>query len=170
MRSLDSYVLYDDETPEDVDLFCSTPIRGCKVKVPHELPFSFLFSEKEYRRDLNVKPVFNPKKISKLSFGILELYGNWNYTPCSEDINVSTEQINEMKQFFKDYKILFAGVWECVLDSSVLSDYFRGIISFSELLKEFEFYEDFKDEMDDIEDVEELTEFVRESRLFNMWD
>lgn len=167
MRSLDSYTLLNNETPEDIDLFCSTSIRGCKVKVPHELPFSFLFSEKEYRRDLNVKPVFNPKKISKSSFGILELYGEWKYTPCPEDTNVSTIQINEMKQFFKNYKVLFAGVWESILYSNALSDYFREIIPFSELLKEFEFYEDCRKELSDIDNIEK---FVRENKLFNMWD
>ena len=75
-----------------------------------------------------------------------------------------------MSQFFKEYKVLFAGVWEGVLYDGAVLDYFRGIIHFSELMKEFDFYDEYKKEMAKLNSVSELEKFVRKHNLFNMWD
>ena len=74
-----------------------------------------------------------------------------------------------MKEFFKDYKTLFAAVWEGVIHPDVLYDYFRGTIDFKDVLIEFEFYKDYKEEMDKIITLNELTNFVRTNDLFNLW-
>ncbi|MCM1226187.1 MAG: hypothetical protein NC320_02020 [Clostridium sp.] len=162
--------IYYDETEEENDIFCMANLRGKDISIPHKLPFSFFFSERESSHAIRVKPVFNPNKISKSSFGTLELHGDWEYTPGPDDKNVSNKQIREMKQFFKKYKVLFAGVWESELYDGAVQDYFRGIISFSDLLTEFEFYEEYQEEMENITTIEGLEDFVRENNLFNMWD
>lgn len=164
-------VYYDEyETEEENDIFCMSNVRGCKVAVPHKLPFSFYFSTRESSHAIRVKPVFNPNKMSRSSFGTLELHGDWKYTPGPDDKNVSQKQIREMKQFFRDYKVLFAAVWEEELPEDEVEAFFRGTVSFAELLSEFYFYEDYKKEMNKIKTIEELEDFVREYRLFNMWD
>lgn len=155
---------------EENDIFCMSSLRGSKVVVPHKLPFSFFFSERESSHAIRVKPVFNPDKISKSSFGTLELHGDWKYTPGPDDKNVSQKQIQEMKNFFKKYKVLFAAVWESKLYDGDVQDYFRGLISFDELLTEFDFYENYKEDMDNIDNIEQLEEFVRKYNIFNMWD
>ena len=152
------------------DIFCMSDLRGKDIVIPHKMPFSFFFSEKESDRAINVKPVFNPDKISKSSFGTLELHGSWKYTPEPDDRNVPKKLIIEMVQFFKEYKVLFVGVWEGVLYDGAVIDYFRGIIDFPELLTEFDFYGEYKIEMNKLTTVADLEKFVRDNNLFNMWD
>lgn len=166
----DTVIYATDEIAVEHDIFCMANLRGKDICVPHKLPFSFFFSERESSHAIRVKPVFNPNKISKSSFGTLELHGNWEYTPGPDDKNVSNKQIREMKDFFKTYKVLFAAVWEGKLYDVAVQDYFRGVNSWQDLLAEFYFYEDYKSEMKKIMNVAELEAFVRENNLFNMWD
>lgn len=154
---------------EENDIFCMSNLRGKDIKI-EKLPFSFFFSERESSHAIRVKPVFNPNKISKSSFGTLELHGDWKYTPGPDDKNVSQKQIQEMKNFFKKYKVLFAAVWEGVLPEVPLQNYFQNYIDLSELITEFDFYESYKEDMDNIDNIEQLEEFVRKYNIFNMWD
>lgn len=155
--------------PED-DIFAMANVRGKDIAVPHKLPFSFYFSERESSHAIRVKPIFNPNRVSNSKFGSLELHGNWKYTPGPDDGNVSQKQIGEMKQFFKKYKVLFAAVWESQLYDGAVVDYLKGNTSFHELINELYFYDDYKPELDKINSVEQLEQFVRENRIFNMWD
>ncbi|MCM1232048.1 MAG: hypothetical protein NC489_18155 [Ruminococcus flavefaciens] len=166
----DTVIYATDEIAEEHDIFCMSNLRGNTIKVPHKLPFSFYFSARESSHAIRVKPVFNPNKISKSSFGTLELHGSWEYTPDPDDKNVSNKQIREMKDFFKTYKVLFAAVWEEELPDDALQDYFKGHILWQDLLGEFYFYEDYKSEMKQIKNIIELERFVRKNNLFNMWD
>ena len=157
-------------------LFEMSNIRGKFVKNPHKLNFSFYFSPKDavegkdICHGLRVKPIFNPEKMSIDKAGTLKLHGDWRYIPGEDDKNIGTKAIKEMKEFFRDYKILFAAVWEKELPQDSLYDYFRGTITFNEMLSEFEFYEDFKKELDSISSVEELTDFIDANDLFNVWE
>lgn len=171
-KLVENKIIYEDydETPEENDIFCMSNIRGNKVVVPHKLPFSFYFSERESSHAIRVKPVFNPNRMSKSSFGTLELHGDWKYTPGPDDKNVSAKQVGLMKQFFKKYKVIFAGVWEVEIPEDSVQDYFKGIISFHQFLQECYFYDDYQEEMDKIKTIEELETFVRENNIFNMWD
>lgn len=161
---------YDIETPAECDLFCLSSVRGNDICVPHKMPFSFYFSQKEFTMEFNVKPLFNLDKIIPMEFGTLKMYDDWEYIPGPNDKDVSEEQINEMKNFFKKFKILFAGVWEVEIPENALSDYLRGYSNFQGLLKECYFYDDYKIEMDSIETIEEFEQFIRDNNIFNMWD
>ena len=157
-------------------LFEMANVRGKNVRVPHKLDFSFTFTTKDSAesKDINhgfrVKPVFNPEKVDYQDVGTLKMFGDWSYTPGKNDTNIKAKQIREMKAFFKEYKILFAAVWEKVLQQDAVQEYFRGIISLQELIQEFDFYNDYKEEMDEITTLNELYFFVKENNLFNTWD
>jgi hypothetical protein len=75
-----------------------------------------------------------------------------------------------MKDFFATYKILFAAVWEKVLQQDVVQDYFKGNLTLNEVIEEFDFYNDYKEELDMITDLEELQEFIEKNNLFNTWN
>ena len=53
------------------DIFCMSNLRGKDIVIPHKMPFSFFFSERESSHAIRVKPVFKPNKFSKSSFGTL---------------------------------------------------------------------------------------------------
>ncbi len=157
-------------------LFEMANVRGKTVKVPHKLDFSFTFTSKDCveGKDLNhgfrVKPVFNPEKVDYNDVGTLKMFDDWTYTPGKNDTNVKSKQIREMKAFFKEYKILFAAVWEKALQQDVVQDYFKGTTTLDELIQEFDFYNEYREEMDEINTVTELYFFIKENNLFNVWD
>ena len=87
-------------------LFEMANIRGKSVKIPHRLNFSFYFSpkdaveSKDICHGLRVKPLFDPEKMSIDKAGTLKLHGDWKYIPGSDDKNIGTKAIKEMKNFF----------------------------------------------------------------------
>jgi hypothetical protein len=153
----------------DEDIFCMANVRGRYVKVPHPLKFSFFFSPK-VGHGIRVKPVFNPDKITRDTVGNLWIHGAYKYTRSKVDKHVTEDQANEMKQFFRDYKVLFAAVWESVLDQNDLLYYFNGSLSFKDMLTRFADYESHKDDLKDVNDCKSLETYVRESEWFNMND
>lgn len=164
-------------------LFEMSNIRGKQVRNPHNLPFSFYFStkdtveSKDLKHGLRVKPLFNPEKMSIHLAGSLKLHGDWKFIPGTEDTNIDSKKIIDMKKFFKEHKILFAAVWEKQLPTDALYDYFRGLIDFDGMLQEFEFYDEYKDvelennkALKDIRSLDELEQFIKRYNLFNTWD
>lgn len=157
-------------------IFAMANIRGKHVKVPGRLDFSFFFSPKdvtegkEITHGLRVKPIFNPEKMSLDMAGTLKLHGDWEYIPGTNDKKVAAKDVRRMKAFFKEYKTLFAAVWEKALLPDSLYDYFRGTITFEEMLEDFDFYDELKEEIEDVNSLIELTDLVREYRLFNLWE
>ena len=75
------------------------------------------------------------------------------------------------RAFFKKYKVLFAAVWELVLDPPELQDYFRKLISFSGMLKEFHGIDkDVYEAIQSANNVIDLETIVRKLNAFNMND
>ena len=66
------------------------------------------------------------------------------------------------------YKVLFAAVWEEVLDSQYLQEYFSGYINFAELLSALD--EPMADLVEGAESLEDLKKIVRREKLFDMND
>ena len=157
-------------------LFEMANVRGKTVKTPHKLKFSFAFTTKDATegKDLvhsfRVKPVFNPEKISADKLGTMRMFGDYKYIPGPDDKDVDSRDIKEMKEFFIKYKVLFAAVWEKVLQQDVLQDYFKGNATFNVLIKEFDFYEEYKKELDKIKTVKDLYDFVKKNNLFNLYE
>lgn len=151
-------------------IFAMSNARGRYVVNPRQLPFSFYFSSgAEVRHAIRVKPSFNPEKLKVSQTGTLRLSGNWEYIPGPDDLNVPQKQIDEMKQFFRDYIVLFAAVWDEQMQDSVLEDYLMGRISFAEMLQDLEFYPEHKDALDQIQDVATLEAYCRDHNLVNLY-
>ena len=162
-------VVYSSKEHENI--LGMSNIVGKVVKNPNKLPFSFYFSQKgDNKHGIRVKPMFNPDKLSVRLCGNLELHSDWEYTPGPDDKNVSSKLVKQMKQFFRDYKVLFAAVWEEELQEYVLEDYLRGLCSWSDLISELEFYSDYSEELDRIQNCSQLEDFVRQNNIFSMND
>lgn len=152
------------------DIFAMANLRGKQIRVPYSLPFSFYFSERNSSYGIRVKPVFNPDRMHIEDAGNLELHGSWKFTPGRNDANVSSKSKKMMMDFFKTYKVLFAAVWEGEIQEDVVQDYFRGLISWDDMMSEFDCYTTYESEMMNISDVESLERFVRDNNIFNMND
>lgn len=150
-------------------IFCMANIRGDYVKVPHKLKFSFFFSPK-VGHGIRVKPLFNPKNINISDAGNLWIHGKYKYIPSKRDAKVDSKDVDEMKAFFRYYKVLFAAVWESVVNPNDVVYFFKGDISFSELLSRFYDYENRKRGLTDVSNCSELEEYVRKTKWFNMND
>lgn len=147
---------------------------GNSVKVD-DINFSFYFSDKFIASHaIRVKIIWNRNKMQSDLNGYLELHGNYKYI-SNNSKKISSKDVEHARLFFKKYKVLFAAVWECELDSNHVIDYLRGKINFKELLNGF-------DELENtitLEDWEliketnnlmELENVVRNYNLFNMND
>lgn len=154
------------------EIFAMSNVRGAKVKVTgRPLPFSFYFSTKEgMAHGIRVKPVFKPNKFTQSDAGVLLLHSNWEYIPNKNDKNVPARDIEEMKVFFRRYKVLFAAVWEFELPEDALQNFLTGNIYLPELLEEFYNYDEWKPFLSDVDSIESLEAAVREYGLFNMND
>lgn len=150
----------------DYDL-CLSNVVGKYVKVPHELKFSFNFSDQcGWGDDIRVRPEFNSKRLLTIYTGKLELHGDWKFTPGVNDRDVPEEDIEEMKAFFKEYIVLFCMVWDFQLDAYPVQAYFHGWFELCELIKEIDFY---SKEMDNISSIKELEEYCRKNGLVNFY-
>lgn len=159
-------IIYEDD-PDDI--FGMSNLRGKYVKTD-KIDFSFYFSMQKASHAIRVKVSFNDTKINESDFGVLELHGDWKFTPGRNDKDVSNKDIRNMKAFFVKYKVLFAAVWNREIYEGDVVEFFRKGITFSELLQEFNFYDEYEKEMKDIKNVAELEDFVRDNDIFNMWD
>lgn len=152
------------------DILCMSNVRGRYVVNPGKLPFSFYFSSGAgMPHSIRVKPVFNPDRLVSSLTGTLKLCDDWEYIPGKNDTGVSSKDINDMKEFFREYIVLFCAVWDEQLSDGVVEDYLRGDISFSDMLKDFDFYELHSSELDNIKSISELESFCRDNQLVNLY-
>ncbi|OUP73517.1 hypothetical protein B5F08_12770 [Anaeromassilibacillus sp. An172] len=151
-------------------IFAMSNIRGKYVKNPNQLLFSFYFSSGAgVKHGSIVKPVFNPEILIASRTVILKLYDNWEYIPGKDDINVNEKSIKEMKQFFKKYIVLLCLVWDEHMQDATLEDYCKGNISFIDMLKDLDFYQDYQLSLITITTVPDLDQFCRKNKLVNMY-
>lgn len=149
------------------NLFEMSNIVGKYVKLDN-VNFSFHFSSKDEvhdRHGIRVKICWNREHLTN-DKSVMYLHGNYNYVPCKNS-PADNNDINEAREFFKKYKVLFAAVWEKVMNADPLEDYLKGYLSFEDLLKEIEV--EFP-KNSSITNLEELEEVVRKNNLFNMND
>ena len=136
-----------------------------------DINFSFFFSDKsEVSHGIRAKVKWNREKLSGGSDGYFELHGDYPYV-SSKSIYVDESRISEARKFFRKYKVLFAAVWEFKLEQIPVQDYFRNLISFKDLLSEFEgISKQTYDKIQLANNVEELEDVVRKCKCFNMHD
>lgn len=153
----------------DNSVLCMSNVRGNKVRVQKNLPFSFYFSAQQGQHSIRVKPMFNPTKLRDDLVGTLKLCDDWEYIPGPDDKDVSNDDIQKMKKFFRKYLVLFAATWDRQLADGDVYDYLVGDSTLPELIETFDFYSDYAKELDDISGVVELEEFCRAHNLVNMY-
>lgn len=151
-------------------VLCMSNVRGNKVRVQKNLPFSFYFSASQGEHSIRVKPMFNPSKLKDNMAGTLKLCDDWEYIPGPDDKNVSAKDIAKMKSFFRRFLVLFAAAWERIVDDGDVYDYLVGDITLPELIEQFSFYDEYSEELDDITSVAELEQFCRDNDLVNLFD
>ena len=151
------------------DIFGMSNVRGKHIKVDDNVPFSFYYSPKNSIHVPRVKPVLNPDRINLQKSGTLKLCDDWEFVPGPDDKHVSKSLVENMKQFFRKYLILFLLVWDNHVDDPLLEDYFRGDISFEEFVSNIDFYEGRKDELNQIHSVDSLENYCRSNNLVNFY-
>ena len=81
-------------------VMCMSNVRGKKIRVQKNIPFSFYFSASQGNHDIRVKPMFNPTKLRDDLVGTLKLCDDWEYTPGANDTHASSKDVERMKKFF----------------------------------------------------------------------
>lgn len=148
-------------------------VRGKNV-VTDKINFSFYFSSKAgMSHGIRVKICWNPNRIGdNVIDGYMELHGDYEYISSPNPVNsCDSKDVKLARTFFKKYKVLFSAVWELVLDPPELQDYFRKLISFSDMLKEFHGIDkDVYEAIQFAKSLQELESIVRKTNAFNMND
>ena len=150
-------------------ILCMSNVRGRYVKNPGQLPFSFYFSAQDGQHSIRVKPSFNAEKLKLSQTGTLKLCDDWKYIPGKDDKAIDSQSIQNMKQFFRDYLVLFAAVWDEQIQDATIEDYFTGRIDFHTMIQDFDFYDEYKNELDRIDDIVSLERFCTENYLVNLY-
>jgi len=158
------------DTYEQDAILCMSNIRGKYVKNPGKLPFSFYFSANaDAGHTIRVKPVFNPDRMKFSATGTLKLCDDWEFVPGKDDKHVDSKAVQEMKNFFRRYLVLFCAVWDEQIDDGTVEDYFVGTIDFDDMVKQFDFYDEYSDDLDKIHTVENLESFCRDKNIVNFY-
>lgn len=158
-----------------ITLFEMSNIRGKFVKI-EDLDFSFYYSSKDNvnnQHGIRVKICWNREKIdASMIDGYLELHGDYKYKSSPHPtFKPDSVDIATARYFFKRYKVLFAAVWEKVLDENILSDYLRGTRNLKETIDYFENISDHDLELlKRAGGLKELEKIVRKYSIFNMND
>lgn len=148
-------------------------LRGNDIKLVTGLPFSFYISSKKAVHGLHAiraKILWNPSRMRSDSDGNLELHGDYEYTVGSHKYKPTAKELAAARAFFKKYKVLFAAIWECVVDDIDVFEYLKGNIDLGHLLATFDlpgknFYL-----VNHCTSIEELEQCVRKNKIFNMND
>ena len=143
-----------------------------------DINFSFHFSDKDevhLQHGIRVKINWNKDKSSSNFDGTLALHGDYRYTPSSHPKNnCTTSLLKEARNFFKKYKVLFAAVWEGILDPNFVHEYFKGEMSLYEVVAQLELPDDVYYKVNfnfiDYNNLTELENRVRKYGAFNMND
>lgn len=147
-------------------------LRGKDVKI-EDINFSIYFSPKQTdQHSIRIKVLWNRERMNSGNFdGVLYLHGDYEYKQNpNADNKPDMYDIFELRYFAKRYKVLFAAVWENKLDPNDVEDYFKGRLSFEELLTLFlDLDSDDYDKIQQARNIKELEQIVSENNIFNMW-
>lgn len=147
-------------------------LRGKDVKI-EDINFSIYFSPKQTdQHSIRIKVLWNRERMNSGNFdGVLYLHGDYEYKQNpNADNKPDMYDIFELKYFAKRYKVLFVAVWENKLDPNDVEDYFKGRLSFEELLTLFlDLDSDDYDKIQQARNIKELEQIISENNIFNMW-
>lgn len=146
-------------------------VTGKFMKV-EDIDFSFYFSKKNSSHAIRLKINWNRDSMTGNDEGYVELHGNYRYGQSPKaKYRPKAYEIETVRYFAKKYKVLFAAVWESKLDADTLSEYFKGRISWQELINSFEnIKKAIRDVLAKCRNLKELEYVVRINNAFNMND
>ena len=147
-------------------------LRGKDVKI-EDINFSIYFSPKQTdQHSIRIKVLWNRERMNSGNFdGVLYLHGDYEYKQNpNADNKPDMYDIFELRYFAKRYKVLFTADRENKLDPNDVEDYFKGRLSFEELLTLFlDLDSDDYDKIQQARNIKELERIVSENNMFNMW-
>ena len=162
------------ETPEEHELFltemANMPGRFMKVE---DVDFSFYISEKNGNHAIRLKVCWNRERLISEECGYLELHSNYEYHQSPQlKYKPKTYEVDTVRYFAKKYKVLFAAAWERKLDCDVIAEYFKGRMSWKELMQEWINIpnNDIKEVLSNCRNLKDLEYAVRKNNAFNMND
>ena len=143
-------------------------VTGRFVKIEN-IDFSFYFSKRNASHGIRIKINWNRESMTGEAEGYMELHGSYKYFQASNvKYKPNRQQIKNVQKFAKKYKVLFAAVWECKLDADMLTEYFKGRVSWGDLMNSFEHVT--KDQQQTINRCEDLTELEKQVRAHDIYN
>ena len=140
--------------------------------VVDDIDFSFYFSRKNANHGPRIKIYWDSSKTSQNFDGYIELHGDYKYVSSSKPQHKpSSWDIRGLQYFCQKYKALFTAVWEEKLNESDLQNYFKGYISFKELLTKFKNISEIQYFLiNHCHSLKELNTCIREHNIYKMYD
>lgn len=171
--------LLNEEYVREVLLWEMANMLGRKVKSeanPLNFSFHFLGKDNTMRHAIRVKITWNPDHIKQGQFdGYIEAHGEYRYyqSPKS-DAHPSKKDIDRARMFVRKNKVLFAAVWENVLDEASVQSYFLGNSPLYEVVANLDLpdkiYYNINYNFIEKNTLTELEDRVRKYKAFNMND
>ena len=153
----------------DEDFPCLCDMTGKLVLIEH-IDFSFEFAIKLHVLHNAIQAIikWNRDKLSGPGDRCMNLWGNYEYVRYKHGQDASEKDMSKARDFFMKYKVLFAAVWEGMLEPNYVQDYLRNLVTFDELKDSFD---DLPEKIfDDAKTIADIEKIVRENKLFDMND
>ena len=152
------------------DIMCMSDVRGRKIKVESNVPFSFYYSARNSSHGPRVKVVSDPNRMHISIASNLSLVGDWRFTQNRNADRLSSSEIAQIKNFFKRYLVMLLLVWDShCYDEASFRDYLECEIDLQEFISQLNFYPEYSDILDTVTSVKELEQVCRENNLVNFY-
>lgn len=171
--------LLDEEYVHEVLLWEMANVVGKYVKSetnPLNFSFHFLGKDDNMKHAIRVKITWNPNHIKQGQFdGYIEAHGDYRYyqSPKS-DAHPTKKEVDRARMFVRKNKVLFAAVWEGVVNDNIVQDYFRGNAPLYEVVANLDLPDDIYYKLNhgfiEKNTLTELEDRVRKYHAFNMND
>lgn len=171
--------LLDEKYVHEILLWEMANVVGKYVKSEREQPnfsFHFLGKDDNMKHAIRVKITWNPDHIKQGQFdGYIEAHGDYRYyqSPKS-NAHPTKKAVDRARMFVRKNKVLFAAVWEGIVNDNIVQDYFRGKALLYEVVSQFELpnkiYYKLNYRFIEKNTLTELENRVREYHAFNMND
>ena len=137
-----------------------------------DIDFSFYYSRKNSSHSIRLKINWNRETMTGDDEGYIELHDDYKYYQSPKLKKKKEADIATVRYFAKKYKVLFAAVWECKLDADTLGEYFKGRLSWQELMSSFENInnKEILEVLANCRNLKDLEYAVRKNNAFNMND
>lgn len=168
--------IFYDNSPEPPELLEKMLVEMASVRGKYneieDVDFSFYISVKNSVHGIRMKVCWNRERLIPNECGYIKLHGDYKYFQDeSLKYRPKTYEIETLRYFAKRYKVLFAAVWEDKLDADDVAGYFKGNISWKEMVNRFyNLNNEVKEVLANCRNLKDLEFAVRKNNAFNMND